>query len=69
MLINVIYRDGSIDIVNSSALAYLIKNKEIFAFCRTDGWIRIDRDPVRKGNRPFGGSRKRVTDLRDDYLG
>lgn len=69
MLINVIYRDGSIDIVNSSSLAHLIKKKEIFAFCRSDGWTRVDQDPVRREKRPFGGPGKRVSDLRDNYCG
>lgn len=69
MLINVIYRDGSVDVVNSSALGHLIKKGEIYAFCRSDGWIRLDRDPIRQRKVPFDGPGKRVNDLMDDYYG
>ena len=69
MLINVIYHDGNIDVVNSSALGHLIRNKEIFAFCRSDGWTRLDRDPIRKQKLPFDGPGKRVNDLVEGYYG
>ncbi|WP_041246108.1 GSU3473 family protein [Geotalea uraniireducens] len=69
MLIRVIYRDASVDLVNSSSLAHLIKKQEIVAFCRSDGWIMIDRDPVRKRKRQFVGPGRRATDLASDYYG
>lgn len=69
MLIRVIYRDASVDLVNSSSLGHLIKNKEIVAFCRSDGWIMIDRDPIRKNKRQFVGPGRRSTDLASDFYG
>ncbi|MDA8428633.1 MAG: hypothetical protein M0T70_05200 [Geobacteraceae bacterium] len=69
MLIRVIYRDASVDLVNSSALEHLIKKKEIVAFCRSDGWILVERDPTRKRKRQFSGPGRRATDLASDYYG
>jgi hypothetical protein len=37
--------------------------KEIVAFCRSDGWVRIDRDPIRKSQQAFEGPGKRFNDI------
>lgn len=45
-------------------LDHFIRKKAIIAFERADGWVRIDRDPVRKANDStmFPGQKKRFTD-------
>jgi len=51
--IKVIYKNGDTALVSSSTLDHLINMKEIVAFCRCDGWVRIDRDPIRKRSRSY----------------
>ena len=61
--IQVIYDNGIAGIAFSTALDHLIEMKEIVAFCRSDGWVRIDRDPIRKRQHPFEGPGKRLSDI------
>jgi hypothetical protein len=46
-------------------LDHVIKKKQISAFERSDGWVEIGRDPVRRepSSRQYQGARKRRTDL------
>ena len=41
--------------VHASELGDMIETKEVCAFHRSSGWVRIDRDPVRKEQQPFPG--------------
>jgi hypothetical protein len=45
-------------------LDHLVKKRAITAFERSDGWVYIDRDPVRKGSssESFTGTGRRFTD-------
>jgi hypothetical protein len=61
--INVIYSNGNTGFAFSSNLDHLIKMNEIVAFCRSDGWVRIDRGPIRKSSQPFEGPGKRYNDF------
>lgn len=61
--IKVIYDNGIEEIAFSSTLDHLINMKEIVAFSRSDGWVRIDREPIRKRTQPFEGPGKRFNDI------
>jgi hypothetical protein len=45
----VIFADGEEKIVPTYKLENLIQERKIVAFYRSDGWVRVDQDPVRKG--------------------
>ncbi|WP_349256701.1 GSU3473 family protein [Geomonas sp.] len=46
-------------------LDHLIRKKGIIAFQRSDGWVRIGVDPIRKAPTScnFSGEKKRFTDF------
>lgn len=48
MLIRVKYPDGRYDMVKDFRLDYLIENKTIQSFERSNGWVVLGVDPVRK---------------------
>ncbi len=52
MLIRVVYLDGRFDFVNCTQLTTLIEIEGISKFRRSDGWVRVPSDNLRKtGNR------------------
>jgi hypothetical protein len=59
MEIKVIFQDGYSGVVSSSTLNYLIKNRDIIAFKRADGWAKIGRDATRNRQQPIDGPDKR----------
>ena len=61
--IKVIYDNGIEEIAFTSTLEHLINMKKIVAFCRSDGWVRIDCDPIRNRTQPFEGPGKRFNDI------
>jgi len=48
MLITVMYRDGKVGMVDHTKLDSLIRSKKITQFMRSEGWVSIDTDPIRK---------------------
>jgi hypothetical protein len=58
--IQVIYHNGSTGVVNQFVLDYLIDGKEIVAFMRSDGWVRIASDPIRSRKYKLGGPGRRA---------
>jgi hypothetical protein len=50
MLIRVRYKDNSSGLVDDTALDSLIRSGKILEFRRSDGWVRIGRDPIRDQN-------------------
>ena len=52
MLIPVVYTNGSNGFVPSTALDYLIEEREVIAFWGSDGLMRACRDPLQKEPRP-----------------
>ncbi len=48
MLIKVKYQDGTIGEVEASELDDLISSRKIKKFRRSDKWVTIGRDPIRK---------------------
>ncbi len=53
MMIRVVYHDGRYDMVKRWAFETLLAQRKIQGFRRADGWVRIDRDPLR-GSRQGG---------------
>jgi hypothetical protein len=62
MDIAIMSKDGFIGIISSSDLDGLIEKSEILAFMRSDGWVRIGQDPIRKRQQPFDGLGRRADD-------
>ncbi len=59
MYINVIYFDGTPGVVDAGKLDVLIQKRRIIAFRRSNGWVRVGRDPVRgNGGRYLGPDRR-----------
>jgi len=55
MLIAVIFSDDSTELVDPDELDDLIYNREIVSFRRSDGWVQIGVDPVRRKNIIYKG--------------
>ena len=47
MMIKVLLKDKEIDLVDEFLLEDLIESNEIIGFCRSEGWVFIDKDPIR----------------------
>ena len=60
---SVIFANGEDRVVPAYMLDYLIRGKKIVAFFRSEGWVQVDRDPVRKGQLPLIGTGARWNDF------
>jgi hypothetical protein len=59
MRIQVIYFDNTPGVVDSDRLDDLIDSRSIIAFRRSEGWVRVNGDPVRgKGGKYKGPDRR-----------
>ena len=63
MMIRVVYGSGETGLVKACDLDRLIREEQILAFCRSDGWARIGLDPIRVTQYPFAGSGDRWSDI------
>ncbi|MDT8420030.1 MAG: hypothetical protein RQ754_06330 [Desulfuromonadales bacterium] len=52
MMIPVKYADGTFSQVHPHALQDLIVSKRIESFKRSDGWVDVNRDPIRRRRSP-----------------
>lgn len=59
MHIKVIYMDNSAGVVKASSLEQLIIARRIVAFRRSEGWVKIGRDPVRGNGGKYKGPERR----------
>ncbi len=69
MLIKVIYKDNSADMVKDYLLEGLIASGRIVAFRRSSGWVTIGKDPVRNGRRDYAGQERRRGGVLATYFG
>lgn len=69
MLIKVIYKNNSADMVKDYLLDGLITSGKIVAFRRSSGWVTIGRDPVRSGKREYPGPERRRGGILSTYFG
>ncbi|SNB45856.1 GSU3473 family protein [Geobacter sp. DSM 9736] len=59
MLILVVYDDGTHDLIESYRLDYLISTGRVIQFCRSSGWVKVGRDPVRSSSGEYHGTERR----------
>jgi hypothetical protein len=69
MILRVVYTSGETGLVKSSDLESLIKEEQIVAFCRSDGWVRIGFDPIRYMQRTYSGPGNRWSDISPNKSG
>jgi hypothetical protein len=69
MLIKVIYRNNSADMVKDYLLEGLIASGKIVAFRRSSGWVTIGIDRVRNGRRDYAGPERRRGGILSTYFG
>jgi len=62
MLINVMYKDGTYDLVKDIVLDKLIHTEKIMKFYRSGRWVYIGRDPIRGMGGSGTGYRRRQYD-------
>jgi len=63
MKMSVIFANGEVGTVPKDILDDSIRGKKIIAFLRSSGWVQIDRDPVRKAQRPLTSSDQKDGDF------
>jgi hypothetical protein len=62
MCITVMYQNNEIEMVEASQLDTLISSKKIKKFLRSEGWVTLGIDPMRKERRiNYRGSERRKT--------
>ncbi|WP_407931883.1 GSU3473 family protein [Geomesophilobacter sediminis] len=54
--------NGKIELAAPPEVDLLIQRREIFAFCRGNGWVILGRDSVRRGHQPYSGPGRRWYD-------
>ena len=69
MLIKVIYKDNTADMVKDYLLEGLITSGKIVAFRRSGGWVTIGKDSVRNGKRDYTGPERRRGGVLSTYFG
>ena len=63
MLIPVVLKDGSEELVSKNNLQYLLMLKKVMRFKRSDGWVVVGRDIMRKVIKPYNGEERRHHDF------
>lgn len=63
MILRVVYTNGETGLVKAADLEALIREEQIVAFCRSDGWVRVGFDAIRYLQRSYQGPGKRWTDI------
>ena len=58
--------EDSRGLVDASGLEQLIKDGAITAFKRSNGWVRIDCDPIRQNTGTWSGPERRKIDQDTD---
>jgi hypothetical protein len=59
MKVAVVMKDGTGRTVSKDELQFLLATRKIDSFQRSDGWVRIDRDKLRRRSFPYAGSNRR----------
>lgn len=63
MLIPVVLKDGHEELVSKDELQFLMFNKELLFFKRSDGWTVLGRDQMRSQKVPYSGEERRDHDV------
>jgi len=59
MLIPVVLKDGHEELVSNNELHFLMSNKQVIFFKRSDGWVVLGRDKMRELKVPYNGVERR----------
>jgi hypothetical protein len=59
MLIRVLHRNGTYELVNHGSLDTYIGSGNVLLFKRSNGWVTIGTDPIRVSERQFIGPERR----------
>ena len=59
MLIPVVLKDGHEEMVSNNELHFLMSNKQVMLFKRSDGWVVPGRDKMRGLKIPYNGVERR----------
>lgn len=65
MMVPVMLKDGSEEIVSPQVLDRMLESDEVMFFRRTEGWVVVGRDPVRG----LGGILYRGRERRGELIG
>ena len=71
MFIPVVVKDGHEELVSKDELRFLMSNKQVMSFKRSDGWVVLGRDKMRNPKVPYNGVERRqhnVFSLVDHWL-
>ena len=63
MLIRVIYNQGRFDMIKPQLLDHLLLENTLQSFKRSDGWVFVDKDPIRNDSQTqnyHGPERRRL---------
>jgi hypothetical protein len=63
MLIPIVLKDGGEELVSKNNLQYLLLLEKVLRFKRSDGWVVIGRDIMRKNIEPYNGEERRDSDF------
>ena len=59
MLIPVVLKDGHEELVSKDELQFLMFNKQLLFFKRSDGWTVLGRDQMRSQRAQYNGKERR----------
>ena len=59
MLIPVVLKDGHEELVSNNELHFIMSNKQVMFFKRSDGWVVLGRDKMRDLKVPYNGVERR----------
>ena len=59
MFITVVLKDGHEELVSNNELQFLMSNKQVMFFKRSDGWVVLGRDKMRDLKVPYNGVERR----------
>jgi hypothetical protein len=63
MLIPIVLKDGGEELVSKNNLQYLLMLKKVIRFKRSDGWVVVGQDIMRKFIEPYNGEERRHIDF------
>lgn len=70
MIIGVIFKNNKRGMIDEYQLDDLIKADKIKSFCRSNGWVKVGRDPIRERWKQsnYAGPERRKRELPPDYF-
>jgi hypothetical protein len=63
MFIPVVLKDGHEELVSKDELQFLMFNKQLMSFKRSNGWVDLGRDKMRDLKVPYNGVERRQHDV------